>query len=196
MLARTANRVPGVLGRVDRNTAKSEVHSLEPRKSFSDHAVERMLFLRNPDHARDMVGSQSGVAKSPEFVTDCITNAIRVLSFAFEKTDQMAVAERVRKLGARGTDLAAYLVNENGWTAALSKPLGNVEGRNEEGRRQSGRDQESQVRVWVVARRHAHLAVFPWARPRGALGSDGSQPLRQFTVGELLLAVQSDRHSA
>ena len=97
-LVRTASRLPGAVGTNEDDRARFVARLLEAQKGFSDHAVERMQFLQSPAHAADMVGSQSGLSKSPQLVTNCIIYVIRVLSHAFEKTNQPITAKTVRTL--------------------------------------------------------------------------------------------------
>jgi hypothetical protein len=54
--------------------------------------------------------------------TDCITYVINVLTYAFEKDGQKSVAQKVAKLGKKGTELGSYLVNEQKWTGIYYNP--------------------------------------------------------------------------
>jgi len=54
--------------------------------------------------------------------TDCITYVINVLSYAFEQTNNMQAVNKVRALGAYGTKLANYLVEEQNFKAIYINP--------------------------------------------------------------------------
>jgi hypothetical protein len=48
-------------------------------------------------------------------VTDCITYALNVIAYAFEKCGNGKAAKAVWELGGKGTDLAVYLVKRHNW---------------------------------------------------------------------------------
>jgi hypothetical protein len=88
--------------------------------TFTDYAVEKMMYLYS-NHS-DEVGSKIASAYKDKRSTDCITYVINVLTYAFEKTGQKSVSEKVRQLGAKGTELAAYLVKEQKWAGLYYNP--------------------------------------------------------------------------
>lgn len=93
-------------------------------KTFSQYAVEKIndIFANQSKH----VGSQLKLAdptKYKDYISsDCITMAIWVLKYAFEKTLKPEVARRVGGLGQKGTELAKYLIDHQGWKAVYYNP--------------------------------------------------------------------------
>jgi hypothetical protein len=88
--------------------------------SFTDYAFEKMMDLYN-NHS-DECGSQIASAHPDKKPTDCITYVINVLTYAFEKDGRKSVAQKVAKLGNKGTELGAYLVNDQKWTGIYYNP--------------------------------------------------------------------------
>lgn len=87
---------------------------------YSDIAYKKMIGLYN-DHAHEC-GSQIISTCPGKTATDCITYVINVLSFAFEAIGNKAAAGKVKALGHKGTELAAYLVSDHGWKAIYINP--------------------------------------------------------------------------
>ena len=88
--------------------------------TFTDYAFEKMMDLyTNHNHE---CGSQIASSHPDKKPTDCITYVINVLKHAFEKDGRKPVAEKVAKLGKKGTELAAYLVKEQKWTGIYYNP--------------------------------------------------------------------------
>ncbi|HEY5704136.1 MAG TPA: hypothetical protein VIS96_01015 [Terrimicrobiaceae bacterium] len=88
--------------------------------TFTDFALEKMMDLYN--NHNDEVGSQIKAQHPDKKPTDCITYVINVLKHAFEKDGRKPVAQKVAQLGKKGTELAAYLVNEQKWTGIYYNP--------------------------------------------------------------------------
>jgi hypothetical protein len=96
----------------------------QEKNSFSDHALEKMMDLfHNHDHE---VGSQLKNAYPQQYAeyqaTDCITYVLNVITHAFRQLGDDQSAERAWQLGAHGTELARYLVEEHGWEACYVNP--------------------------------------------------------------------------
>ena len=93
-------------------------------KTFSQYAIEKIndVFANQSKH----VGSQlklTDPAKYRDYIaSDCITMAIWVLKYAFEKTLKPEAARRVGGLGQKGTELAKYLIEHHGWKAVYYNP--------------------------------------------------------------------------
>ncbi len=96
----------------------------QEEKSFSDYAHEKMMDLfHNHDHE---VGSELKKIEPEKYknyqATDCITYVLNVLSYAFKQMGDEKAAKRVWQLGAHGTKLAQYLVEEHSWEACYANP--------------------------------------------------------------------------
>jgi hypothetical protein len=105
-----------------RKTIKN--HTEEMMSAFTAHALEKMLDLfNNHDHE---VGSQLKKFDPETFKdytsTDCITYVLNVLTHAFQATGDAAAAVKAKGLGARGTDLAKYLVTSHKWKGIYINP--------------------------------------------------------------------------
>lgn len=92
--------------------------------TFTKHALEKMLDLfNNHDHE---VGSQLKKFDPDTYKdyesTDCITYVLNVLTHAFKKDGQAAAATKAKSLGARGTELAKYLVANHKWKGIYINP--------------------------------------------------------------------------
>lgn len=135
-LTRLIGNTPGLLGRNDwADPALSAANHFAPfarsqrqHKTLSEHAETKLWDLYK--NHENQVGSHRAQWLKSEGLpddtagkekTDCITYVIQVLSYAFERTAKNEAARRVRRLGERGTELAAYLVNL-GWKAYYWNP--------------------------------------------------------------------------
>lgn len=92
--------------------------------TFTEYALEKMLDLfHNHDHE---VGSQLKKFDPETFkdyeATDCITYVLNVLTYAFEQTGKADAAAKAKSLGARGTELARYLVAHHNWKGIYINP--------------------------------------------------------------------------
>lgn len=87
---------------------------------YSDDAYKKMMDLYN-NHSGEC-GSQVTAANPGKTPTDCITYVINVVSYAFDQNGDRTAAAKVRTLGAHGTELAAYLVNDKGWKGVYVNP--------------------------------------------------------------------------
>lgn len=88
--------------------------------NFTNHAHNKMMDLFS-NHSHE-VGSQIASAHPGKTPTDCITYIINVLKYAFEKSGDKAISDKVAKLGEYGTKLAAYLVNNQNWKGVYYNP--------------------------------------------------------------------------
>ncbi|WP_027330040.1 hypothetical protein [Marinimicrobium agarilyticum] len=93
-------------------------------KSFSEYAYEKMIDLFN-NHSHE-VGSQLKKREPVKYEdyesTDCITYSLNVISYAFKKIGEEEAARQVWRIGAKGTDLAKYLVNSHNWKGVYINP--------------------------------------------------------------------------
>jgi hypothetical protein len=91
---------------------------------FTEQAVAKMTDLYS-NHSHE-VGSQlkkSDPSKYAKYeATNCITYALNVISFAFESIGNEKAAKKAWSLGQRGTELAAWLVNDHGWKGIYINP--------------------------------------------------------------------------
>ena len=92
--------------------------------NFTNNALEKLLDLYY-EHSHE-VGSQLKKNNPYEYealkATDCITYVINVLSYAFKKENNNEAAYQVKTLGAYGTKLAKYLVEEQNFKAIYINP--------------------------------------------------------------------------
>jgi hypothetical protein len=93
-------------------------------KSFSEHAHDKLIGLYN-NHSHE-VGSLLFASDPKKYETytptDCITYALNVISYAFEKINDEKSAKKVRQLGKHGTELAEYLVKTHKWKGVYINP--------------------------------------------------------------------------
>ena len=93
-------------------------------KSLSHYALEQMLNLYHR-RAGELSSQQRLINPAlPESArpTGCITYALNVLSYAYNKADKVEAAAKVWELGKHGADLAAYLVTRQAWKGIYIKP--------------------------------------------------------------------------
>lgn len=92
--------------------------------TYSDFAVEKLLDLYK-DHSHE-VGIQMKKLFPSKYKdydsTDCITYALNVISYAFDKSGNTKTAKHVWSLGERGADLAKYLVSIHAWKGVYLNP--------------------------------------------------------------------------
>ena len=93
-------------------------------KTFSEHAVVKIneILKNHTNHVGSQLKKANPVKYKDYVASDCITMAIWVLKYAFEKTGNPSLAKRVGGLGERGTDLARFLINERGWRGVYYNP--------------------------------------------------------------------------
>ncbi|MGF1687596.1 hypothetical protein L4C36_12995 [Photobacterium japonica] len=91
---------------------------------FTEYAMEKLLDLyNNHDHEVGIELKRSNPEKYKDYTTtDCITYALNVLSYAFEKSNNQVAAKHVWSLGEKGTELAKYLVRQHGWKGVYVNP--------------------------------------------------------------------------
>lgn len=93
-------------------------------KTFSQHAVDKINSIMN-DHSNH-VGSQLKIGNPTKYKnhisSDCITMAIWVLKYSFEKLGKLNSSKRVDGLGEKGTELAKYLINTHNWKGVYYNP--------------------------------------------------------------------------
>jgi hypothetical protein len=91
---------------------------------FSEYALEKLLDLYG-NHSHE-VGSElkkkDPVAYKAYEATDCITYALNVIGYAFKKAGSDDAARSVWARGKRGTELAAYLVDDHRWKGIYINP--------------------------------------------------------------------------
>ncbi|WP_444928677.1 hypothetical protein ACJJIF_12455 [Microbulbifer sp. SSSA002] len=93
-------------------------------KTFSEYAHEKMIDLFN-NHSHE-VGSELKNIYPEKYKdykpTDCITYALNVISYAFEKLENNKASKKVWTIGGKGTDLAKYLVDFHSWKGIYINP--------------------------------------------------------------------------
>ncbi len=93
-------------------------------KTFTDHAVEKMIDLYN-NHSHE-VGIQLKKSDPKTYKnyesTDCVTYVLNVLSYAFQQMGNPSAGKKAFNVGAKGTNLAKYLVNTHGWKGIYINP--------------------------------------------------------------------------
>ncbi|MEJ2455372.1 MAG: hypothetical protein P8103_14620 [Candidatus Thiodiazotropha sp.] len=93
-------------------------------RRFSDHAIEKMIDLYR-SHSHE-VGSELLKTDPDKYkslsATDCITYALNVIAYAFEKVGSDKAAKEVWELGGKGTELASYLVGQHHWKGVYLNP--------------------------------------------------------------------------
>lgn len=93
-------------------------------KLFSDFALEKLLDLYA--HHTHEVGSELRKTDPEKYKsltpTDCITYALNVIGYAFEKSGDPQAAKAVWRLGEHGTELAVYLVEHHRWSGVYINP--------------------------------------------------------------------------
>jgi hypothetical protein len=92
--------------------------------TFSDHAYEKLIDLfNNHDHEVGSELKKEDPTKYKDYKsTDCITYALNVIRYAFEKVGDAASAKKAWSLGKYGTELAKYLVDSHGWSGVYINP--------------------------------------------------------------------------
>jgi hypothetical protein len=93
-------------------------------KSFSDHAVDKIndVVQNGSNHVGSQLKKSDPLKYKNNESSDCITMAIWVLKYAFEKTGNPAAALKVGNLGSKGTELAKFLIGAHLWKAVYYNP--------------------------------------------------------------------------
>lgn len=93
-------------------------------KTFSLHAIDKIkdIFENHDNHVGSELKRQAPEKYKDYISSDCITMAIWVLKYAFEKTGKPQVASKVGTLGEKGTELAKYLINNHNWNGIYYNP--------------------------------------------------------------------------
>src|SRR5262245_42725254 len=93
-------------------------------KTFSDYAVEKLddIMKNHSDHVGSQLKAGDPSKYKDKIASDCITMAIWVLKYAFEKQGLAAAATKVGSLGYKGTELAKYLIDQRSWKGVYYNP--------------------------------------------------------------------------
>ena len=93
-------------------------------KTFSQHAKDKIndIISNHSNHVGSVLKRDNPTKCKDFIVSDCITMAIWVLKYAFEKTQQLTIASRVGGLGQKGTELAKYLIHNHNWKGVYYNP--------------------------------------------------------------------------
>lgn len=87
---------------------------------FTADAHSKMMDLFN--NHRHECGSQIASQHPDKTPTNCITYIVNVLTYAFEKKGDAAAVAKVKSLNEKGTELAAWLVNDKKWKGIYYNP--------------------------------------------------------------------------
>jgi hypothetical protein len=93
-------------------------------KSLSQHAVEKIndIMANHSNHVGSQLKKRNPDQYKNHIASDCITMAIWVLKYAFEKSLRPDIARQVGSLGHKGTELAKYLINTHRWSGVYYNP--------------------------------------------------------------------------
>ncbi|WP_223668664.1 hypothetical protein [Kangiella shandongensis] len=93
-------------------------------KTFSLHAIDKIndIFENHDNHVGSELKRQHPDKYKDYMSSDCITMAIWVLKYAFEKIGKPDVASKVGTLGEKGTSLAKYLISHHNWNGVYYNP--------------------------------------------------------------------------
>lgn len=93
-------------------------------KTFSLHAIDKIndIFKNHDNHVGSELKRQHPEKYKDYISSDCITMAIWVLKYAFEKVGKPDIASKVGALGEKGTSLAKYLISHHNWNGVYYNP--------------------------------------------------------------------------
>jgi hypothetical protein len=93
-------------------------------KTFSDYALEEIddVFANHSNHVGSVLKRSDPAKYAAYIASDCITFVIWVLQHAFRETGNPIAADKVGTLGAKGTDLAKYLIDQHHWHGVYYNP--------------------------------------------------------------------------